>query len=97
MTGHLAGQVFSKAEFRLAVAQTGVLVSEGRKCTIFQWGLTDTLCRSTVLLCIRSFETTAKQTGSATKAVAVSSAELPLVTAQTVASGRGIGGRIFSE
>jgi hypothetical protein len=35
--------------------------------------------------------------GSATKAVAASSAKLPLVTAQTVASGRGIGGRIFNE
>ena len=48
----------------------------------------------TVLLCIPLFEATAKTTSSAIKAVAVSSAMLPLVTAQTVASGRGFGGCI---
>src|SRR5882762_3091125 len=49
----------------------------------------------TVLLCIRLFESTAKTTSSATKAVAASSAMLPLVTAQTVAFDRGFGGRIL--
>src|SRR5216684_8154278 len=48
----------------------------------------------TVLLCIRVFESTAKTTSSATKAVAASSAMLPLVTVQTVAFDRGFGGRI---
>jgi Arm DNA-binding domain len=48
----------------------------------------------TVLLCIRLFESTAKTTSSETKAVAASSAMLPLVTAQTVAFDRGFGGRI---
>src|SRR5882724_3426318 len=48
----------------------------------------------TVLLCIRLFESTAKTTSSVTKAVAASSAILPLVTAQTVAFDRGFGGRI---
>src|SRR5216684_6392353 len=47
-----------------------------------------------VLLCIRLFESTAKTTSSVTKAVAASSAMLPLVTAQTVAFDRGFGGRI---
>jgi hypothetical protein len=49
----------------------------------------------TVLLCIRLFESTAKTTSSVTKAVAASSAMLPLVTAQTVAFDRGFGGRIW--
>jgi len=40
------------------------------------------------------FESTAKTTSSATKAVAASSAMLPLVTAQTVVLHRGFGGRI---
>jgi hypothetical protein len=48
----------------------------------------------TVLLCIRLFESTAKTTSSATKAVAASSAMLPLVTARTVGFDRGFGGRI---
>src|SRR6478752_1652565 len=38
--------------------------------------------------------TDSKTTSSATKAVAASSAMLPVVTAQTVAFGRGFGGRI---
>jgi hypothetical protein len=48
----------------------------------------------TVLLCIPLFEATAKTTSSAIKPVAASSAMLPLVTAQTVASGREFGGCI---
>jgi hypothetical protein len=48
-----------------------------------------------VLLCIPLFEATAKTTTSAIKAVAASSAMLPHVTAQTVASGRGFGGCIL--
>ena len=51
----------------------------------------------TVLLCIPLFEATAKTTSSAIKAVAASSAMLPLVTAQTVASRRGFGGCILRE
>jgi hypothetical protein len=49
----------------------------------------------TVLLCIRLFEQTAKTTSSAIKAVAASSAMLPLVTAQTVVFDRGFGGWIL--
>jgi hypothetical protein len=49
----------------------------------------------TVHLCIPLFEATAKTTSSAIKAVAASSAMLPLVAAQTVASGRGFGGCIL--
>src|SRR5712664_3238862 len=48
----------------------------------------------TVLLCIRLFESIAKTTSGAIKAVAVNSAMLPLVTVQTVAFDRGFGGRI---
>jgi hypothetical protein len=46
-----------------------------------------------VLLCIRLFESTGKSTSSATKAVAASSAMLPLVTARPGVFGRGFGGR----
>jgi hypothetical protein len=48
----------------------------------------------TVLLCIRLFESIAKTTSGAIKAVAVNSAMLPPVTAQTVAFDRRFGGRI---
>ena len=51
----------------------------------------------TVLLHIRSFESTAKTTSSAIKAVAASAAMLPLDTAQTVAFDRGFGGRISAR
>jgi hypothetical protein len=61
---------------------------------IFQWGLTDTLSAALPLHCIQRFETTAKHEHSATKVVAVSSALSPVVTARTVASERGVGGRI---
>jgi hypothetical protein len=49
----------------------------------------------TVLLCIPLFEATAKTTSSAIKAVAASSAMLPLVTAQKVSFRHGFGGRIL--
>jgi hypothetical protein len=48
----------------------------------------------TFLRSIRSFESMAKTTRSATTAVAASSAMSPVVSAQTVVSDRGFGGRI---
>src|SRR6266446_7068505 len=51
----------------------------------------------TVLVHIRLFESTAKTTSSAIKAVAASAAMLPLDTAQTVAFDRGFGGRISAR
>src|SRR4029453_14156558 len=50
----------------------------------------------TVLLHIRLFESTAKTTSSAIKAVAASAAMVPLVAAQAVAFDRGFGGRFFA-
>ena len=75
----------SSAMFPVVTAQT----------VVFDRGLGRGVFRQyTVLLCIPLFEATAKTTSSAIKAVAASSAILPLVTAQTVGSGRGAGGCI---
>src|SRR5260370_4345721 len=65
---------------------------EGRKCFIFQWGLTDSLSAAALFSSVS--DRSNRQQSSATKAVAASSAMLPLVTAQTVAFERGVGGRI---
>jgi hypothetical protein len=64
------------------------------KQLVHQWGLTDTLSAALSLHCIPLFETTAKHEHSATKVIAVSSAMSPVVTARTVASERGVGGRV---
>jgi hypothetical protein len=58
-------------------------------------GLAPTLSAALPLHCIQLFETAAKHEHNATKVVAVSSALSPVVTARTVASERGVGGRIW--
>jgi hypothetical protein len=84
----------AKRQF-LAVAQTVGFGPGKSKMLYLSTGFDGhSLRRCTVLLCIRSFEPTAKQRVARTRAVAASSAMLPQVTAQTVASERGVGRRI---
>ena len=75
-----------------------VALAHARRTVVFDRRFGGRIFRHcTVLLCIPLFEATAKTTISAIKAVAASSAIIPLVTAQTVASGRGFGGRILGR
>jgi hypothetical protein len=61
---------------------------------VFQWGLTDTLSAADCFPLYPIVRRNSKTISSATKAVAASSAMLPLVTPHTVASERGVGGRM---